>query len=278
VANKAFESFYDEMTEVYNPPNTRRHFLEDDRYGNLVEFVNRGSARQRILDAGCGNGWVASLYGEGHEVVGTDISEINLEKMAALGIRPVKHDLDEPFPFDDATYDTVVCTEVLEHVFEPDRLLREIFRVLKPGGRVILTVPNLHGLRNRMNMLFGTFTPFIEFGIYTDKHDQLSHVGVQHIRHYSRRGMGAVLRTIGFENLEHRGQSFHLNCELPYRLLSLAHGGNRGLRLILRIVSLGRIREEYPGLVVRLWVTRLLGRLFPTLAAGMLYQAFKPNR
>ena len=45
------------------------------------------------------------------------------------------------FPFEDASYDGVICNQVLEHVFNPDQFLREISRVLKPGGNLLLTVP-----------------------------------------------------------------------------------------------------------------------------------------
>jgi SAM-dependent methyltransferase len=45
------------------------------------------------------------------------------------------------FPFEDATFDSVICSQVLEHVFEPDFFISEICRVLKPGGKVMLTVP-----------------------------------------------------------------------------------------------------------------------------------------
>ena len=45
------------------------------------------------------------------------------------------------FPFEDASFDGVICNEVLEHVFNPDQFLREIFRVLKPSGDLLLSVP-----------------------------------------------------------------------------------------------------------------------------------------
>lgn len=272
-----YEDFYDQMVEVYDPPMTRRHYLEDDRYANVVARVAQGGPGQTILDTACGNGWLASLYQPGHQVVGLDIADANLRRIEGFGIRALKHNLDEPLPFDDASFDTVVCSEILEHLFRPDLLLREIFRVLKPGGRVILTVPNLHGLRNRIDLLLAKRTPFIEFRIYADPTDQISHVGVQHIRHFTFRGMASVLRSVGFEPIESRGQSFHLNGLLPFTLLSVLHGGNRGLRVLLRTVSLGRWRPEFPGLELRLRLIKLLARLLPRMAPGMLFVARRPK-
>lgn len=275
-AKNTVESFYDWMVEVYDPPMTRRHFLEDDRYHNVIDCVTAGPARQKILDTACGNGWLASLYRAEHEVVAIDIADANLQRLRALGITAIKHDLEQPLPFGDGVFDTVVCSEILEHLFRPDLLLREVMRVLKPGGRVIVTVPNLHGLRNRFDVLVGKRTPFIEFRIYEDRTDQLSHVGVQHIRHYTFAGMRSVLQAVGFEQVQSRGQSFHLNANWPFMLLSLLHGGNRGLRAVLRLVTLGRWVPEFPGLELRLRVTRVLARLMPRLSPGMLFVATRP--
>ncbi len=271
-----FEQFYDRMTEVYDPPMTEREYLEDDRYGNVVARVAEGPAVQRILDAGCGNGWLASRYRGPHMVVGIDLADANLRRIRDLGIHPVKYNLDRPLPFADGAFDTVVCSEILEHIFSPDQLLREIMRVLKPGGRVILTVPNLHCLRNRVDVLLGKFTPFVEFRVYEDLSDELSHVGVQHIHHYTITGMRSILATLGFERMRWVGQSFHMNASLPFLLLSVLHGGNRGLRAALRVASFGRIRRDYPGLEVRLWVIKVLGRLMPRFAPGMLFVAQRP--
>jgi len=277
MAKGTYEKFYDWMTEVYDPPMTRRHYLEDDRYGNVVARVAEGPPAQWILDAGCGNGWLASLYRDRHTVVGIDIADANLRRIQDLGIHAVKHNLDAALPFADGVFDTVICSEILEHILCPDQLLREILRVLKPGGRVILTVPNLHCFRNRLDVLLGKYTPFVEFRVYADRTDQLSHVGVQHIHHYTIRGMESILHTIGFERIGRQGQSFHMNASLPFIMLSALHGGNRGLRVLLRAVSLGRIQRDYPGLELRLWVIRILGRLLPRLAPGMLFVAHRPG-
>jgi SAM-dependent methyltransferase len=274
----SYEQFYDRMTEVYDPPMTRRSYLEDDRFGNVVARVAEGPREQVILDAGCGNGWLASLYGAGHTVVGIDLADANLQRLRALRVLAVKSNLDAPLPFADGVFDTVVCSEILEHIFSPDQLLREILRVLKPGGRVILTVPNLHCFRNRLDVLLGKYTPFVEFRVCADATDGLSHVGVQHIHHYTVRGMQSILQMTGFERIGGLGQSFHMNGSLPFTALSVLHGGNRGLRLLLRVLSCGRIRREYPGLELRLRVIRVLGRWLPSLAAGMLFVAYRPER
>jgi SAM-dependent methyltransferase len=273
-----YEEFYDRMTEVYDPPMTERHFLEDDRYGNIIERVAAGPPSQLILDAGCGNGWLASRYKGLHTVVGLELADANLVRIHALGILAVKCNLDAPpLPFADGSFDTVVCSETLEHIFAPDLLLAEIVRVLKPGGRAILTVPNLHSARNRLDMLVGKWTPFVEYRIADDPNDQLAQVGVQHIHHYTFAGMRSMLVKLGYDRIEAKGQSFHLNASWPFTLLSCLHGGNRGLRLILRAVTFGRYRGEFPGLELRLWVIRKLAWLLPRWSPGMLVVAHRPR-
>lgn len=95
-------------------------------------------ARGRLLDVGCGSKPYRDFFQGVDEYVGLDIIESGHpdQKKSA----DVYYD-GTAIPFDDDSFDIVMSTEVLEHVFEPDRFLAEAARVLKPGGRLFLTVP-----------------------------------------------------------------------------------------------------------------------------------------
>ncbi len=97
-----------------------------------------------ILDAGCGEGItlekLVKLFPKAH-VVGIDTEPENLEICRKHGL-PAQEGSLYALPFADASFDTVLFSEVIEHLDTPEKALSEIFRVLRPGGRVIIIFPN----------------------------------------------------------------------------------------------------------------------------------------
>lgn len=95
-----------------------------------------------ILDVPAGNGLVSeALRDQGHTVVSGDIND-EAEHF-------VRVDMESQFPFDDGHFDAVVCLEGLEHVLDGVALLREAVRVLKPGGLLCISTPNVMNLYSR---------------------------------------------------------------------------------------------------------------------------------
>lgn len=90
----------------------------------------------RLLDVGCGTKPYRPLF-KVTEYVGLDIDSESTRKR---GVADYLYDGGK-FPFADESFDSILCNQVLEHVFNPDEFLGEINRVLKPGGRLLLTVP-----------------------------------------------------------------------------------------------------------------------------------------
>jgi SAM-dependent methyltransferase len=104
---------------------------------------------KRVLDLGCGTGYGANmLAAHVEDVTAVDISEEAISDAAAnysasnlhfLRIEPIE---SRALPFPDSNFDDVISFQVIEHIEHVDSYLKEIRRVLKPGGRLLLTTPN----------------------------------------------------------------------------------------------------------------------------------------
>jgi SAM-dependent methyltransferase len=110
---------------------------------------------KRVLDLGCRSGALTRHFLEGNSVVGLDVDTAALQKAAALGIEPVHANVEEPLPFDDASFDAVVAGELFEHLQFPDALVAEIRRVLRPDGLLVGSVPNAYRVQSRLRFLRG---------------------------------------------------------------------------------------------------------------------------
>jgi SAM-dependent methyltransferase len=129
----------------------------------------------RVLDVGCGTGtMVRELRRYGH-VQGIDADETAVHFSRERGIEDVEHVPEGPLPFEDARFDLVTALDVIEHVDDDLGLMRELRRVLAPGGTLLVTVP-------AFRFLWGP-------------QDEISH----HKRRYRAPELGDRLRSAGFE-------------------------------------------------------------------------------
>jgi 2-polyprenyl-3-methyl-5-hydroxy-6-metoxy-1,4-benzoquinol methylase len=110
----------------------------------------------KILDLGCGSGLITKkIKNLGYQVNGLDFSEEAIKKAIANGIDAKICNLDEKIDALDQEYDVVWAGDIIEHVFDPIGLLKEINRVLKSRGILIICIPSDVGLVSRFKILLG---------------------------------------------------------------------------------------------------------------------------
>ncbi len=113
--------------------------------GDQLEALVRGyiTPESRVLDLGCGRGGVVELFWRDVALAaGLDPDKPSLSEHRAPGM-PVIRGVGERLPFVGETFDLIVCLWVLEHVKDPATVLREVRRVLAPGGHFVFLTPNL---------------------------------------------------------------------------------------------------------------------------------------
>jgi len=114
------------------------------------------ASHARILDAPCGGNasLTLGLQERGFDAIGADI---DASAAGRLGKNFVEANLDRTLPWPDETFDVVISTEGIEHLENHYSFLREIHRILKPGGTLVITTPNIAALRSRVRFLGSGF-------------------------------------------------------------------------------------------------------------------------
>ena len=115
------------------------YFEWHEQPGYWRDITRHFAADAELLDVGCGTGWLADHFSA---YTGIDGSPDAVAAAQAKGRNVVQGDVDEPLPYGDASFDGVVLKDLLEHVADPVAVVREVGRVLRPGGRVFASSPD----------------------------------------------------------------------------------------------------------------------------------------
>ncbi|MDX9817008.1 MAG: class I SAM-dependent methyltransferase [Smithellaceae bacterium] len=160
---------------------------DDSRIKRVLPLMG---APERVLDVGCLDGTIGELFlSQGSEVYGLDASRPAIEKAASRGIKAKLGNVEEDFPFENEFFDAVFAGEIIEHVFDVDKMLSEMHRVLKPDGFAIVTTPNLAALGRRLMLLLNR-NPHIEISFKGN--------AAGHIRYFVKSELLRILRVHGF--------------------------------------------------------------------------------
>lgn len=129
----------------------------EERLGCILQLIE-GLKPEKVLDIGCRKGIISSTIREEFNatVFGIDSDEQELLLAKKRKILCIVSNLDQAkLPFRDAVFDVIIFAETIEHLARPNHALSEIHRVLKPGGIIIITTPNLTSLPNRIKFCLG---------------------------------------------------------------------------------------------------------------------------
>ena len=137
-----------------------------DKPEELMFSLLPSGSQKKLLDIGCGIGTIAlELKKRGFQVTGVDFSEVAIKKCRQQGLDAVVSDVDKDgLKFADKSFDVVWAGDVIEHVFDPIFLFKEIARVLKDDGTLLMSVPNDFYLRRRWKIFISGKS--IQSGVY----------------------------------------------------------------------------------------------------------------
>lgn len=194
----------------------------DDRIERCIKAILKLKPAS-LLDIGCGDGFFLrelrrrnasplSLSG-----IDRDVESVNRANLDRFDCRVGQ--IEDQLPFDGDSFDFVFAGEIIEHVINPDFLLAEIWRVLKPGGKLLLTTPNLLCWYNRILMLIGVTPMYVEHSYYANYGPSYSFAkevtpAVGHLRIFNFAPLRSVVYQNGFEILSIKGAA-----RLPVRWL-----------------------------------------------------------
>jgi methionine biosynthesis protein MetW len=167
-------------------------------------FANPSAPPERLLDIGCGVGGVALYLQQAlhaHEAHGVDIAQSSVEAAQRKGVRALIVDLNtEDLPYEADYFDVIFAGEVIEHLFDPDHLLKEVYRVLTVRDVAVFTTPNLAAWFNRLILLLG-WQPLksgTSFNWDVGRPKFLTFGEKQHLRTYTLRAFQELLRANAF--------------------------------------------------------------------------------
>lgn len=167
---------------------SRIYFLQD----YVKQFTPKGG---KVLDVGCGDLYLSTVLPE-YEWQGVDIGPPE----GAPKDKILIHDISNaPYALKAASYDTVICSEVLEHVWDPYVIVKEIRRLIKPGGTFIMSTPNF----DHIDLLLTRHRPVLY-------DPQQSHL-VEHIRNYNLQTHAKMLEANDFQIAAYHGADAHFS-------------------------------------------------------------------
>jgi len=172
-------------------------FYELQVYLDILGDIKPG----KMVDLGCGSGALSYIFSKlGWEVVSCDHDDLFNHGLPKIDF--VKANLNKDFPYKSGFFDLVVAKQVIEHLNNPTHFISEIARIIKPGGIVLLSTPNISSLVSRYTFIRSGYQTFFE-GMWKEHRSPV---------HYEQ--LKVFMEEVGFENIDfftNRWELYNLN-------------------------------------------------------------------
>ncbi|MBV9207530.1 MAG: class I SAM-dependent methyltransferase [Actinobacteria bacterium] len=203
------------LQEFYSRPDVPLSSGPDRarRQARMLAGILRGFPGQAvILDVGCGDGAalaVAAGQNPAHRFAGIDWSAGALRHAHARGLTVLRADATGAgLPVADGAADVVIMSELIEHLVDPDRAVAEVRRVLRPGGSLLLSTPNLAAWYNRGLLALGIQPIFSEVSLH-GVFGRPGRMVAGHLRLFTLRALTGFLTASGFRCVTVTGARYH---------------------------------------------------------------------
>ncbi|SOC11299.1 methyltransferase family protein [Ureibacillus xyleni] len=189
----------------------------------IEKYIPQNLSDFSILDLGCGEGLVLSYLSNQYNhnslrLHGLDYSEHQLEfaRKRVPNVTFNQADFSKGIPYENDSFDLIYSGEVIEHLYDPDFFVQEIYRVLKRGGVLVITTPNLCSWISRLFFCMGIYPIFYEsstknakYGFKFLKNIKQQSIPVGHIRLMNLDALESLLKEQGFFVQKKQGFAFH---------------------------------------------------------------------
>jgi SAM-dependent methyltransferase len=197
--------------------------VEETNRRNILSMLDK-NPDAKVLDLGCDDGsWSIELGKEigSNNIYGVEVVESRAKDAMDKGVVIKGFDLNGEFDFEDNFFDVVHSNQVIEHLHDTDNFISEIYRILKPGGYIIVSTVNLASWHNVFSLILG-FQPFdvTNISIKGSVGNPVSiwrgvdsgfnkHKSWQHVRMFTLRALKEFLELYEFKDIKSKSAGYY---------------------------------------------------------------------